>query len=31
MSSRSRFGQWLKLISPETVDRIAKRAIEKGK
>jgi short-subunit dehydrogenase len=31
MSARSRFGQWLKLISPESVDRIARRAIEKGK
>ncbi len=31
MSNRSRFGQWLKLIAPGMVDRIAKRAIEKGR
>jgi hypothetical protein len=31
MSNRSRFGQWLKLIAPGAVDRIAKRAIAKGK
>jgi len=31
MSTRSRFGQWLKLIAPGQVDRIAKRAIERGK
>jgi short-subunit dehydrogenase len=31
MSNRSRFGQWLKLIAPERVDRIAKKAIEKGR
>lgn len=31
MSNRSRFGQWLKLIAPGRVDRIAKKAIEKGK
>ncbi len=31
MSTRSRFGQWLKLIAPGQVDRIAKRAIEKGR
>ena len=31
MSTRSRFGQWLKLIAPRQVDRIAKRAIERGK
>ena len=31
MSTRSRFGQWLKLIAPGRVDRIAKRAIEKGR
>ena len=31
MSTRSRFGQWLKLIAPGAVDRIAKKAIEKGK
>lgn len=30
MSTRSRFGQWLKLIAPGKVDDIAKRAIEKG-
>jgi short-subunit dehydrogenase len=31
MSNRSRFGQWLKLIAPGQVDRIAKKAIEKGR
>ncbi|MCL4804714.1 MAG: SDR family oxidoreductase [Anaerolineae bacterium] len=31
MSNRSRFGQWLKLIAPGRVDRIAKKAIEKGR
>jgi len=31
MSNRSRFGQWLKLIAPGRVDRIARRAIEKGR
>ena len=31
MSTRSRFGQWLKLIAPGKVDQIAKRAIEKGR
>ena len=31
MSNRSRFGQWLKLIAPGAVDRIAKKAIAKGK
>ena len=31
MSTRSRFGQWLKLIAPGRVDQIAKRAIERGK
>ncbi|WP_374688339.1 SDR family oxidoreductase [Promineifilum sp.] len=31
MSNRSRFGQWLKLIAPGQVDKIAKKAIEKGK
>ena len=31
MSTRSRFGQWLKLIAPGRVDRIAKKAIEKGR
>ncbi|MBP6015658.1 MAG: SDR family oxidoreductase [Candidatus Promineofilum sp.] len=30
MSTRSRFGQWLKLIAPGQVDEIAKRAIKKG-
>lgn len=31
MSNRSRFGQWLKLIAPGQVDKIAKKAIQKGK
>jgi len=31
MSNRARFGQWLKLIAPGRVDRIAKKAIEKGR
>jgi short-subunit dehydrogenase len=31
MSNRSRLGQWLKLIAPGRVDRIARRAIEKGR
>jgi len=31
MSNRSRYGQWLKLIAPGRVDRIAKKAIEKGR
>ena len=31
MTNRSRLGQWLKLIAPGMVDRIAKRAIEKGR
>jgi short-subunit dehydrogenase len=31
MSNRSRLGQWLKLVAPGRVDRIAKRAIEKGR
>lgn len=31
MSNRSRFGQWLKLIAPEKVDEMAKKAIEKGR
>lgn len=31
MTARARVGQWIKLISPATVDRIAKRAIERGK
>lgn len=31
MSTRSHVGQWLKLIAPGQVDKIAKKAIEKGK
>ncbi len=31
MSTRARLGQWLKLIAPGQVDRIAKRAIKKGR
>lgn len=30
MTLRARIGQWLKLIAPALVDRIAKKAIEKG-
>ena len=31
MSTRARLGQWLKLIAPGQVDRIAKRAIKRGR
>ena len=31
MSTRSRVGQWLKLIAPGQVDKIAKNAIKKGR
>lgn len=31
MTNRSRFGQWLKLIAPGRVDRIAKKAIARGR
>ncbi|MBP9501027.1 MAG: SDR family oxidoreductase [Candidatus Promineofilum sp.] len=31
MSNRARFGQWLKLIAPDKVDGIAKRAIKEGR
>ena len=31
MSSRTRLGRWLKVIAPEAVDRIAARAVAKGK
>jgi short-subunit dehydrogenase len=31
MTARARVGMWLKLVSPALVDRIARRAIEKGK
>lgn len=31
MTTRSRLGQWLKLIAPGRVDRIAKKAIQKGR
>jgi len=31
MSNRSRLGQWLKLIAPGQVDKIAKKAIQRGK
>ena len=31
MTARGRVGQWLKLIAPGLTDRIARRAIEKGR
>ena len=31
MGTKAKIGQWLKLISPALVDRIARKAIEKGK
>jgi hypothetical protein len=31
MTLRGKIGQWVKLIAPGLVDRIAKRAIEEGK
>jgi short-subunit dehydrogenase len=31
MTARGKMGQWLKLIAPSVVDRIAKRAVEKGR
>jgi short-subunit dehydrogenase len=31
MTLRGKFGQWLKLLSPEMVDNIALRAIERGR
>ncbi|MFZ3324167.1 MAG: SDR family oxidoreductase [Usitatibacter sp.] len=31
MTARGKMGQWLKLIAPSLVDRIAKRAVEKGR
>ncbi|HEY2627890.1 MAG TPA: SDR family oxidoreductase [Usitatibacter sp.] len=31
MTARGKMGQWLKLIAPALVDRIAKRAVEKGR
>lgn len=31
MSTRGKIGQWVKLIAPALVDRIAKRAVERGK
>ena len=31
MSGRGKLGMWVKLIAPSIVDRIAKRAVEKGK
>jgi len=30
MTARGRMGLWLKLIAPSLVDRIARRAIERG-
>ena len=31
MSARGRVGQWLKLVAPSLIDRIARRAIERGR
>jgi hypothetical protein len=31
MTLRARVGAWLKMVSPGLVDRIARRAIERGK
>jgi short-subunit dehydrogenase len=31
MTARGKMGQWLRLIAPSVVDRIAKRAVEKGR
>ena len=31
MTARGKMGQWLKLVAPSLVDRIAKRAVEKGR
>jgi short-subunit dehydrogenase len=31
MTARGKMGQWLRLIAPSAVDRIAKRAVEKGR
>ena len=31
MTARGKIGLWLKLFAPSLVDRIAKRAIEKGR
>ncbi len=31
MTARGKMGQWLKLVAPSVVDRIAKRAVEKGR
>ena len=31
MTARARVGQWIKLIAPGVVDRIARRAIERGR
>lgn len=31
MSARGRIGQWIKLIAPGLIDRIARRAIERGR
>ena len=31
MTARGKMGLWLKLIAPSLVDRIARRAIEKGR
>ena len=30
MTSRAKVGKWLKIISPETIDRLAKKATERG-
>ncbi len=31
MTARGKMGQWLRLIAPSVVDRIAKQAVEKGR
>ena len=31
MTARGKIGLWLKLIAPSLVDRLARRAIEKGR
>ena len=31
MTARGRVGQWVKLVAPGLTDRIARRAIERGR
>jgi hypothetical protein len=31
MTARGKIGLWLKLLAPSLVDRIARRAVEKGR